>query len=187
LVRRTFPPSKSWKEDAMGTRGRPKGSKFDDSRYMHQVADLLLAKAAKSARDAMLQVYWKTPDMKASEQTVLRRWQSRWKEGKGRFMEAAQVRSRPSQVTIRRSLPSSTPSANFMMAAFERTATGALWRTLQIAEQMDITSTFRTACAAMENHRLLMENSATYQMMKSVEDTVKQVRQYDNMLKGYDF
>ncbi|MBB3138949.1 hypothetical protein FHS26_006729 [Rhizobium pisi] len=82
-------------------RGRPAGSGIDDSRFLNEVADLLLANTRLKPTTAMRRVITtrKGAWIAHSEEAMLRRLQDKWKAHKAVFTAEAQRRQQPS-VTI---------------------------------------------------------------------------------------
>jgi len=79
-------------------RGRPRGSEKNDAPYLAQVADLLLRDQLLKPTTAMKRVMASRKDWGASDETLLRRWQVKWKERQQAFMAAARERARPKAI-----------------------------------------------------------------------------------------
>jgi hypothetical protein len=75
--------------------GRPLGSGMkDDSAELAAVADMLIAQPTMLPTTAMRRLLAdKAFKTEAMEKTAIRRWQGRWKNGKGRYLEAARSRA----------------------------------------------------------------------------------------------
>jgi hypothetical protein len=76
-------------------RGRPRGSGKDDSSVLARVADYLLSDTSLKPTTAMKRVMASRRDWHASDETLLRRWQVKWKRNGQALMEAASERARP--------------------------------------------------------------------------------------------
>jgi hypothetical protein len=76
------------------TRGRPRGSGKDDSPYLARVAQLLLRDPSLRPTTAMKRVLATRKDWGVSDETLLRRWQVKWK-AQGQALIAAQRESLP--------------------------------------------------------------------------------------------
>jgi hypothetical protein len=80
-------------------RGRPRGSGKNDAPYLAQVADFLLRDPSLKPTTAMKRVVAGRKDWSASDETLLRRWQIKWKEQGQALMAAARERARPRPAT----------------------------------------------------------------------------------------
>jgi hypothetical protein len=79
-------------------RGRPHGSGKDDSRYLEQVADLLVRDHSLKPTTAMKRIMLGRKDWGATDATLLRRWQVKWRAKEGSLLAAARERARPKPV-----------------------------------------------------------------------------------------
>jgi hypothetical protein len=76
-------------------RGRPRGTGKDDSLPLTEVADLLVANPLLKPTTAMKRVMQGGKDWGATDETLLRRWQDKWKHQGEVFLAAARERARP--------------------------------------------------------------------------------------------
>ncbi|MGA2999901.1 hypothetical protein [Bradyrhizobium sp.] len=76
-------------------RGRPAGTGKADQPHLARVADLLVADSSLKPTSAMKQVLRTGSDWGVTDETILRRWQVKWKEHGAMFLEAARDRARP--------------------------------------------------------------------------------------------
>jgi hypothetical protein len=75
-------------------RGRPRGSGKDDAPHLARVADLLVGEPSLKATTAMKRIMQGGKDWGASEPTLLRRWQVKWREQSESSLAAAGERAR---------------------------------------------------------------------------------------------
>ena len=80
-------------------RGRPPGEGKKDSRYLMQVADLLVRDPSLKPTTAMKRVMCSRKDWDETDETLLRRWQIKWKKNGESFLGAARERSLPKPVS----------------------------------------------------------------------------------------
>jgi hypothetical protein len=76
-------------------RGRPLGSGKDDSAALAQVADLLVRDSSLLPTRAMQRVLRSRNDWGATDVTLVRRWQGKWKRDRHSHMAGARERARP--------------------------------------------------------------------------------------------
>jgi len=81
-------------------RGRPRGTGKNDSPHLAQVADLLVRDATLKPTTAMKCVMATRKDWGATDTTLLRRWQSKWKSACDALLLAARERITPKAATI---------------------------------------------------------------------------------------
>jgi hypothetical protein len=80
-------------------RGRPCGSGKNDLPQLAQVADLLLRDSSLKPTTAMKRVIRGREDSEATDATLLRRWQVKWKKTGPSLLEAARKRNAPKPST----------------------------------------------------------------------------------------
>jgi hypothetical protein len=84
-------------DEAMATenrpRGRPPGEGKKDSPYLAQVADLVLSDPSLKPTTAMKRVMRNPNYWGASDETLLRRWQVKWKANRTVYLAAARDRA----------------------------------------------------------------------------------------------
>jgi hypothetical protein len=84
-------------DEAMATenrpRGRPPGEGKKDSPYLAQVADLVVSDSSLKPTTAMKRVMRSRNDWGASDETLLRRWQVKWKANHTVYLAAAHDRA----------------------------------------------------------------------------------------------
>lgn len=86
-------------------RGRPRGSGKNDAPHLALVADLIVCEPSLRPTTAMKRVMRSRKDWGASDETLLRRWQVKWKAGAAGFLAAARDRASPKlQPTLRQVL-----------------------------------------------------------------------------------
>ena len=95
-------------------RGRPRGTGKNDRAPLAQVADLMVRDASLKATTAMRRVMRSRRDWGASDDTLLRRWQVKWKQDGDAFLAAARERVRPS-----RSIQEVCEDASAVMLSFQ--------------------------------------------------------------------
>jgi hypothetical protein len=76
-------------------RGRPRGSGKNDRPYLEKIADLLLRDPSLTPTTAMKRIIRGKGDWDASDETLIRRWQVKWKEQSDSLMTAARERAQP--------------------------------------------------------------------------------------------
>ena len=81
------------------SRGRPRGSGKNDAPYLTQVAELLLRDQSLKPTTAMKHIIAGRIDWGASDETLLRRWQVKWKQSSQSLMIAARERAQPRPAT----------------------------------------------------------------------------------------
>ena len=74
-------------------RGRPPGEGKNDSPYLAQVADLVVSDSSQKATTAMKRIMRSRNDWGASDETLLRRWQVKWKANHPVYLAAARDRA----------------------------------------------------------------------------------------------
>ena len=74
-------------------RGRPPGEGKNDSPYLAQVADLVVSDSSLKATTAMKRIMRSRNDWGASDETLLRRWQVKWKAIHPVYLAAARDRA----------------------------------------------------------------------------------------------
>jgi hypothetical protein len=74
-------------------RGRPPGEGKKDSPYLAQVADLVVSDSSLKPTTAMKRVMRSRNDWGASDETLLRRWQVKWKANHTVYLAAAHDRA----------------------------------------------------------------------------------------------
>jgi hypothetical protein len=104
-------------------RGRPCGSGKDDSAPLAKVADLMVRESSLKATTAMKRVVRGRHDWGATDATLIRRWQGKWKSGREAHLVAAHERVRPKDVA-----PSATP---YSRPAFWEVQHGATMKEIQ--------------------------------------------------------
>jgi|SRR5580704_9969780 hypothetical protein len=94
-------------------RGRPHGSGKDDSPYLAQVAEILIREPSLKPTTAMKRVMtgraWTETD-----ETLIRRWQAKWKEQGQLFLSAARACVEPRQTVPLREVLASLQAAQSM-------------------------------------------------------------------------
>jgi hypothetical protein len=76
-------------------RGRPLGTGKLDEPVLHKVADLHVADSSLKPTTAMKQILRTSSDWGATYETMLRRWQVKWKADSATFLESARERAKP--------------------------------------------------------------------------------------------
>jgi hypothetical protein len=74
-------------------RGRPPGEGKKDSPYLAQVADLVVGDCSLKPTTAMKRIMRRRNDWGASDETLLRRWQVKWKANHEVYLAAARDRA----------------------------------------------------------------------------------------------
>ena len=88
-------------------RGRPKGSGKNDLPTLEEVADLIVAEPSLRPTTAMKRVKASRRNWGATDETLLRRWQIKWKQDGETLLVMARERARPAtNVSNNSSLPS---------------------------------------------------------------------------------
>lgn len=77
------------------SRGRPPGEGKKDTPYLVQVADLMVRDPSLKPTTAMKRIMRNRTDGGETDETLVRRWQVKWKKNGDRFLEAARERFRP--------------------------------------------------------------------------------------------
>jgi hypothetical protein len=75
-------------------RGRPIGTGKLDEPVLHKIADLLVADSSLKPTTAMKRILRTSSDWDATDETMLRRWQVKWKADSATFLEAARERAK---------------------------------------------------------------------------------------------
>lgn len=139
-------------------RGRPRGSGKDDTPYLIRTADLLVRNPSMKPTAAMNHLIKKRKDWDATDTTLLRRWQVKWKANRDELLAAANERAqlRP-------------PAAPAHLKIF------SLMQALKTVESSPFFKMFRDAQEAAEKSPWLktmreMENSPTTQAFKKWND-----------------
>lgn len=87
-------------------RGRPRGSEKKDDPYLAQVADLLIQNPSLQPTTAMKIVMSRSRSTwRETDETLIRRWQVKWKRRSQFFLAAARERARPRR-TLRETIAS---------------------------------------------------------------------------------
>jgi hypothetical protein len=76
-------------------RGRPRGSGKDDASYLIRIADLLVRNPSMKPTAAMKLLIKERKNWDATDTTLLRRWQVKWKANGDELLAAAHERARP--------------------------------------------------------------------------------------------
>jgi hypothetical protein len=76
-------------------RGRPRGSGKNDLPQLAQVADLLVCDPSLRPTTAMKRIMRSAKNWEARDETLLRRWQVKWKEHGVSLIEVARERAQP--------------------------------------------------------------------------------------------
>jgi hypothetical protein len=86
------------------SRGRPRGEGKKDLPYLTQVADLMARDASLRPTTTMKRVMLQKKDWGASDETLLRRWQGKWKQRGAAMLTQARERMRPPASVARTSI-----------------------------------------------------------------------------------
>jgi len=100
-------------------RGRPRGSGKDDMPYLMRVADLIARDASLKPTAAMKRVMRSRTDWQETEETLLRRWQVKWKADGESLMVASRARNRPQHYSVPARRPESPWTGMITRSAFE--------------------------------------------------------------------
>lgn len=118
-------------------RGRPRGSGIDDTPALIQVAELLVRDASlKTPTTAMKRIISRRKDWGASDETILRRWQEKWRRRSGALLAAARERARPKQSPAMSSLAQLVENAR-LAATYRPAIDEALTASRASLEQMN--------------------------------------------------
>jgi hypothetical protein len=135
-------------------RGRPRGSGKNDLPQLAQVADLLVRDPSLKPTTAMKRVMRGRKDWDATDSTLLRRWQVKWKANGAGLRATAREAARRQQAVASYRVPES-----------------AWMHVIKALENSPLTKMIRA-----------MENSAMMQAMKAAENSpvMKMIRETDN-------
>jgi len=76
-------------------RGRPRGTGKNDSPYLALVADILIREPSLKPTTAMKRIIMMRYDWLETDETLIRRWQVKWKSTGDSLLTAARERARP--------------------------------------------------------------------------------------------
>ena len=76
-------------------RGRPPGEGKPDKPFLEEVADLLIADSRLKPTSAMRKVLQSRKDWGSTDETIIRRWQVKWKAYGAALLVAARERAKP--------------------------------------------------------------------------------------------
>jgi len=99
-------------------RGRPRGSGKNDEPYLAQVAELLIREPSLKPTTAMKRLMMRHT-WRETDQTLIRRWQGKWKEQSPALMAAARERARPRQTDPLGQLLAATGKAHVDLSVIE--------------------------------------------------------------------
>ena len=147
--------------------GRPRGSGKNNSPHLAQVADLMVREASLRPSTAMKRVIASRKDWGATDATLLRRRQGKWKESGSVLLAEARERARPKH-------PASFQQVLGSIAAWQR-------QVAEIVKQPGFQNMVRNVAALQSefekrmnqpNVQRAIEHFAAWQ--RQVEETVKQ-------------
>jgi hypothetical protein len=148
-------------------RGRPRGSGKDDMPYLMRVADLITRDALLKPTTAMKRVMRSRTDWQETEETLLRRWQVKWKADGESLMVASRARNRPQHYSVPARRPESPWTGMITRSAFENSL-------VQVVKDMENSPMMR----AMKD----MRNSTMTQAIKDMTSspTMRAIRDMEN-------
>lgn len=171
-------------------RGRPPGEGKQDKPFLEEVADLLTADGRLKPTSAMKKILQSRKDWESSDETIIRRWQVKWKAYGASLLVAAGERARP-VVT-----PAPLPPGAFerqlssypfwqMKQELERSPYLAMIREMQNSPAMQIAREMHNS-SAMQMARE-MYNSPAMQMARQMQSSsaMQMHREMQNSLKNF--
>jgi hypothetical protein len=127
-------------------RGRPRGSGKDDTPYFIRIADLLVHNPSMKPTAAMKLLIKERNDWGATDATLLRRWQVKWKANGEKLLAAAHERAQP------RPPPPPVHLTNFsLMQALKAVESSPLFKIIRDAQEAAEKSPWLQTMREMEN------------------------------------
>ena len=183
-------------------RGRPPGEGRQDKPFLEKVADLLIADSRLKPTSAMKKVLQSRKDWESSDETIIRRWQVKWKAYGAAFLVAARERARPvvtpaplSPGAFEHQLSSQTFWQ--MKQELERSPYLEMIREMQNSPAMQMAREMHNSSAMqmareMQNSPAMqmareMQNSSAMQMHREIQNSpaMKMIREMQNSLQNF--
>ena len=174
-------------------RGRPPGEGRQDKPFLEKVADLMIADSHLKPTSAMKKILQSRKDWESSDETIIRRWQVKWKACGVSLLVAASERARP--VVTPAPLPPGAferqlPSRPFwqIKQELERSPYLAIIRemqnspAMQRARQMNSSSAMQIAREMHNPPAMQMawetQNSSALQMHREMQNSLKNFQSF---------
>ena len=179
-------------------RGRPPGEGKQDKPFLEKVADLMIADSHLKPTSAMKKILQSRNDWESSDETIIRRWQVKWKASGASLLVAARERAKPvvtpvplSPGAFERQL-SSQPFWQIKQE-LERSPYLAMIRemrnspAMQIAREMHNSSAMQMAremynSPAMQMARQMMQSSSALQMHREMQNSLNNFQSFIKLI-----
>ena len=163
-------------------RGRPPGEGKRDTPYLERAADLCVADPSMKPTTAMKRIMRTRNDWGSSDETLLRRWQVKWKGNAAALLSAARDRADARHAVVVKPTPPRS-----WMEIMEMVRTSPVMKLLEDVRRATENSPFLRIMAQLDSSPMMKvarqwENSPALKLLKQIEEspTIKLARQMES-------
>jgi hypothetical protein len=176
-------------EQVKRRRGRPPGEGKNDTAHLVKVADLLTANGRLKPTTAMRMVLRSRNDWGSTDETIIRRWQDKWKRGGAALLLVAHERAMPNVAPVSQSHEFDSPLMRPAMgipssATMKAMMSGYDSPTMRAMMGIYDSSTMKAAMGVSETFKAIREfhNSPAAKAMREFHNSpiAKQMRELHN-------